>query len=841
MKITIPELSLVVLIGASGSGKSTFARKHFRPTEVLSSDYFRALIGDSEANQEVTQDAFDTLHFVAAKRLAGKRLTVIDATNVQPDARRPLLALARQYHYLVSAIVFDLPADVCQARNQQRPERNFGPHVVRGHVRLLRQSLRTLQREGFKAVHVLSSVEEVEQAIVERVPLWTDRRGEHGPFDIIGDVHGCFDELIALMQQLGYTADVDGILHHPEGRKALFVGDLVDRGPRTPDVLRLVMRMVEAGRAMCVVGNHDQKLCRALHGGGVKVTHGLQASLDQLAGESEEFRKRTQTFLDRLLSHYVLDDGRLVVAHAGLRENLQGRASGEVRSFALYGETTGERDDYGLPVRLDWAAEYRGKSMVVYGHTPVAEPSWVNNTINIDTGCVFGGRLTALRYPERELLSVPAAQTYCEHPRPLVPATPAPVDDLLDLDDVLGKRIVETRLQGRLTVREEQARAALEVMSRFALDPRWLVYLPPTMSPTETSKRPGLLEHPAEAFTYFADRGVAQVVCQEKHMGSRAVVVICRDAETASKRFGIDDPLGGACYTRTGRRFFDGAGVEAELFGIVRAALDRAGLWERFRSDWFVFDCELMPWSAKAQALLRQQYAAVGCASRIALAEAVTALGQLDGQPGAAELRTRLSEKATTAEAFTAAYRRYCWPVTSVGDLKLAPFHLLASEGAVHVNRDHVWHMEQLAELCAAAPGVLTATPCKLIDLSNDTSREEGMRWWEELTDRGGEGMVVKPIDFVPASHGRDRVQPALKCRGREYLRIIYGPDYTMPEHLERLRERGLGHKRSLASREFALGVEALERFVRREPLRRVHECVFALLALESDPIDPRL
>ncbi len=841
MKITIPELSLVVLIGPSGSGKSTFARKHFKPTEVLSSDYFRALVGDSETNQEVTQDAFETLHYVTSKRLAGKRLTVVDATNVQADARKPLLELARKYHYLVSAIVLDVPAELCITRNLQRPDRDFGPHVVRGHVRLLRQALRSLQREGFKAVHVLSGVEEIEQAVVERTPLWTDRRHEAGPFDIVGDIHGCFDELMTLLQKLGYMLDADGILIHPEGRKIVFVGDLVDRGPGTPDVLRLVMRTIEAGRALCVAGNHDQKLCRKLRGVNVKVAHGLQASLDQLESESEEFRKSAGTFLDRLLSHYVLDGGRLVVAHAGLREDLQGRASGKVRSFALYGETTGETDEYGLPVRLNWAAEYRGKATVVYGHTPVPEAEWLNNTINIDTGCVFGGKLTALRYPEREVVSVPAAMTYCEPVRPLTPVTPAPADDLLDLDDVVGKRIVETRLHGRVTVREEQAWAALEVMSRFALDPRWLVYLPPTMSPTETSRAPGLLEHPAEAFTYYSDRGVSQVVCQEKHMGSRAIVAICRDAEAAHQRFGIDDPLGGVCFTRTGRRFFDDAVVEGELFAIVRAALDRAGFWERFRSDWFVLDCELMPWSAKAQALLRQQYAAVGSASRAALPAAVTALHQSSEQPGAGELLARFDEKAKDAEAFTAAYRRYCWPVHSVGDLKLAPFHLLASEGAVHIDKNHVWHMEQLAELCRAAEGVLTATPCRLIDLTSETSREEGIRWWEELTGRGGEGMVVKPLDFVPASTGRDKVQPALKCRGREYLRIIYGPDYTMPEHLDRLRQRGLGHKRSLAAREFALGVEALERFVRQEALRRVHECVFALLALESEPIDPRL
>lgn len=218
-----------------------------------------------------------------------------------------------------------------------------------------------------------------------------------------------------------------------------------------------------------------------------------------------------------------------------------------------------------------------------------------------------------------------------------------------------------------------------------------------------------------------------------------------------------------------------------------------------------------------------------------------------DGAKEAAALLERYREGARSAEQFVAAYRRYCWPVNSVADYRLAPFHLLASEGAVHVDKDHLWHMRTVAQLArpdggggADAGGVVRATATKLVDLGDPSSEEEGVRWWEGLTTRGGEGMVVKPLDFI-ARGPRGLVQPAVKCRGRAYLRIIYGPHYTMPEHLDRLRSRGLGAKRSLALREFALGVEALERFVRREPLRRVHECVFGVLAMESEPVDPRL
>ncbi len=423
MPITIPTLSLVILVGASGSGKSSFARQHFLSTEVISSDYCRGLVADDENDQSATGDAFDVLHYIAAKRLAAGRLTVIDATNVQPEARRPLLALAKEHDALAVAIVLNLPEGLCQERNRTRPDRQFGPHVIRNQTRSLRQSLRGLEREGFRYTYVLRSPEEVADATIVRQPLWNDRRDDHGPFDIIGDIHGCRDELLALLDRLGYTVLPVGdgyAITPPEGRKVVFLGDVVDRGPDSLGVLRLVMGMVAAGTALCVPGNHDAKLLRQLRGRNVQLTHGLAETVAQLAATTPDERTRIAGFLDGLIGHYVLDGGKLVVAHAGMKERYQGRGSGRVREFALYGETTGETDEFGLPVRHNWATEYRGAAAVVYGHTPVPEPDWLNNTINIDTGCVFGGRLTALRWPERELVTVPAQHTYAEPARPFL-------------------------------------------------------------------------------------------------------------------------------------------------------------------------------------------------------------------------------------------------------------------------------------------------------------------------------------------------------------------------------------------------------------------------------------
>ncbi|WP_149202155.1 polynucleotide kinase-phosphatase [Actinotalea subterranea] len=857
--LAVPDLSLVVLVGASGSGKSTFAAQHFGRFEVLSSDFCRGLVSNDENSQAATKAAFEVLHTIAGKRLDAGLLTVVDATNVQPEARKGLVALARAHDVLPVAIVLDVPEAVCLERNRARADRDLDAHVIGRQRQQLRRSLRSLGREGFRTVHVLDGADEVAAATIVRTPLRSDLRDDHGPFDAIGDVHGCRAELESLLDALGYVVvrddagrPVDAV--HPEGRRAIFLGDLVDRGPDSPGVLRLVMGMVDAGHALAVPGNHENKLVRALDGRQVQVSHGLAETLAQLSGEPDEFRRAVREFCDTLVAHLVLDDGRLVVAHAGLKEAYHGRASGRVRSFALYGDTTGETDEYGLPVRLPWADEYRGRAMVLYGHTPTPVATWVNNTMCLDTGCVFGGHLTALRYPEKEVVQVPAERVHYEPARPF-PSAGEAADagttaggrrdpDVLDVTDVMGKRVVETRHHGRVTVAETNAVGALEVMSRFAVDPRWLLYLPPTMSPCATAPDGDLLEHPREAFAHYRSDGVGQVVCEEKHMGSRAVVLVCRDAE-AARGFAMPDGVTGVVHTRTGRPFFGPALTEG-LLAVVRDAATAAGLWNVRGDDtetgWLLLDCELMPWSVKAEDLLRTQYAGVGAAARTALPAAVAAL-ELASAAGLPvdELLRRTRSRADNADGYVKAYRRYVWPVDGLDGVHLAPFQLLAADGATFADRDHLWHLDVADRLVAADPtGLLQTTRRLVVDVTDEDSVAAGITWWEELTAAGGEGMVVKPSANLVT--GRRRLaQPGVKVRGREYLRIIYGPDYTEPANLERLRSRNLGHKRSLALREYALGLEALERFVAGEPIWRVHEAVFAVLALESEPIDPRL
>jgi protein phosphatase len=845
--LAIPDMSLVVLIGATGSGKSTFAHKHFKSTAVLSSDYFRGLVADDENDQSASTEAFDALHYVLGKRLAAGRVTVVDATNVQASGRSALVAIARKHHVLPVAIVLDMPESLCVARNAERPDRNFGDHVIRRHRGDLKRSLRGLSREGFRRVHVLHTPEEVEAAELVIEPLLNDKRSETGPFDVIGDVHGCRAELEYLLGKLGYVVERDASgravnASHPDGRRVVFVGDLVDRGPDSPGVLRLAMGMVDSGNAFCICGNHEDKLSRALAGRKVTISHGLAETLQQLDAESEEFRAQAREFVGNLVAHYVLDGGRLVVSHAGLPESYHGRASGAVRSFALYGDTTGETDEFGLPVRYPWANDYRGRATVLYGHTPTIDAEWVNGTMCLDTGCVFGGRLTALRYPERQVVSVPARRVWYEPVKPLAPlASVAPAGsvgrrepDVLVLGDVVGKRIVETRYHPRVTVPPERTAAALEVMSRFAVDPHWLLYLPPTMSPSATTSEEGLLEHPREAFEGYRAEGVEHVACEEKHMGSRAVVLVCRDS--AQSRFGIDG--GGMVYTRTGRWFFPPDLTEA-LLGRVRAAV--GVLWDELDTDWLLLDAELLPWSAKAGGLLTQQYGPVGAAAVAGLSASLAALSHTrDRGIDVADLVAGVESRADNAARYRDAYRRYCWSTDGLDGVTLAPFAVLAAEGQSFATRPHSWHLEMADRLVTSDPELFTPTARFEVDTTDERSVRAGIDWWTEVTATGGEGMVVKPMANVTRSE-QGLVQPGVKVRGREYLRIIYGPDYTEVRHLEQLRKRSLRHKRSLALREYALGLEALDRLADGEPLWRIHECVFAVLALESEPVDPRL
>jgi protein phosphatase len=850
MKITIPNFALFVLIGSTGSGKSSFARKHFLETEIVSSDTCRALVSDDETDLAATKDAFDLLHYTASIRLKRRLLTVIDATSVKREDRAKLVQLARKYHALPVALVLDIDPKICHERNQNRPNRDFGEHVPRNHSKALRRGLRGLQKEGFRQVQIMKSPEEVDALSIERQPLWTDNREVDGPFDIIGDVHGCFEELTELLGTLGYQIDPFEVgseelirARHPEGRTAFFVGDITDRGPRNIDALRLVMGMCDEGSGRCVIGNHDFKLNKWLKGRNVTVNHGLETTVSEMEQASEAFRKQVSDFIWDLRSHAWLAGGKLVIAHAGLKEEMHGRGSGHVRNFAMFGETTGEIDEFGLPVRLEWARDYRGEADVVFGHTPMAEAEWLNHTMCIDTGCVFGGKLTALRWPERETVSVPAKTQYAIPAKPLGGdqglSAQQDHDRLLYFDDYATKMRIETRFKSTLQIPEENSLAALEVMSRYAVDPRWLIYLPPTMAACPTAPEGPFLERPEQAMDHYAARGVTDLVVEEKHMGSRALLVVTKDAEAAAKRFGVEDGKAGVVFTRTGRPFFIDEAMEAAVVARLSAAMQASGLWAQLETDWVLLDAEIMPWSAKAQGLLKQQYLPTVAAAEQSATALLDVLAQAGQRDGLSALRDKAEQRLKNAQAMGKTIDGYCWDAEALDAHRIAPFHILASEGRVYIDAPHTWHMETIATLAEADP-ILQPTGWRQINLENTAERDAVVEWWITHTAAGGEGLVFKPTAFLVRGE-KGLIQPAMKVRGQDYLRIIYGPDYDLPENIERLRQRGLGRKFSLAEREFKLGFEGLHRFVEGQPLSKVHECALAVLALESEPVDPRL
>ncbi|PQZ92891.1 polynucleotide kinase-phosphatase [Arthrobacter sp. MYb227] len=838
-QIRIPEAGLVLLVGVSGSGKSTFAAKHFGQYEVLSSDTFRGLVGNDPNDQTVTAAAFEALNFVASKRLEAGLLTVVDATNVQQSARENLIEVARSQDSLVSAIVLDVSARTAKDRNELRGERAVAPAVIDRQHKQLKKSLRSMRKEGYARVQILSTEEEIENAVIERHKLLNDFREDHGPFDVIGDVHGCLDELLLLLDSLGYqlTYDEQGRAidaEHPEGRRVIFVGDLVDRGQDSAGVLRLAMGMVGNGHALCVPGNHEAKMVRALRGHNVVLNHGLDKTMEELKNQEEGFARKVLDFCDSLVSHLVLDDGKLVVAHAGLIEKYHGRASKRVRAFALYGQVTGEVDEFGLPVRQMWANEYRGEAMVLYGHMAFRDVEWINNTACLDTGCVFGGALSAMRYPERELVQIPAKEKYCEPSRPLEsPLGPEREPGVLSMEDVSGTLWLKAKGMGTVKINEAQAAGALETMSRFAIDPRWLRYLPPTMSPSESSTVPGYLEHPQEAFEYYKRQGITEVVCEEKHMGSRAAMLLARDP----KRFDAPEGWLGTLHTRTGRQFLE---TEHERVVLQQAhdAVEKAGLWDELNTDWLMLDGELMPWSLKAESLIQDTYASVA-ASAIAATDASVVVLERAASSGidVSALLPRTKSQQSSTRAFRESYRRY---VGSPDELRFAAFQVLAAEGASFETKDHGWHLAISDRLAAAGPELFSNTRNLRVDLSQDSDVEAAIQWWEDLTAAGSEGMVVKPwVNLTKAKRGW--VQPGIKVRGKEYLRLIYGPDYLEEINLERLRQRATDRKRNRALQEYFLGIEALRLTAAGEPLWKVHQMVFGVLALESEPLDPRL
>jgi polynucleotide kinase-phosphatase len=863
MQIILPYAGIVLLVGPSNSGKSTLLRdlienKKIMPSEVISSDEFRVLVSDIEfidwrdrpkdeadglfdEYQNISKEAFSMMDSVIEARCRLNKLTFVDATHLQPDDRKKYIALAKRSYVPIVAIVLDIPQDVLLERDKER-DNPRGNRRIKQQYQVFKREKRFIKKEGYKATYFINESKNIE--LIRRInPIEIDVQNG---IDIIGDIHGCYEEMILVLEKLGYQVNEDGLYIHLDGRKFISIGDVMSRGPQSLKTMLFFLKHVKHDLAYMIDSNHGWKIARWLDGKNVTLNHGdekveeeFMAYEKEVSSErAEEIKTALKEFLLQAPSHYVFTKNgvhTLVCTHAGIKDEYIGKQSHDISDFCRYGDTDG-LDDKGKPVRKDWFVHHKTSILIVWGHDPKPQPLLINNTINIDQGAVFGGQLTAFRYPEREFVSVKALEDYSDSmDSPLKKweekrLAPPNIGKFINGYSVLTKEL------GEIQIHQDRVKPAIDTISHFTLPIEQLLYIPPTMSPTPTpSLLVDFLEHPKEAIDYYRSQGIQTLVAEKKHMGSRAILFLCKDKVAGKKYVGAETL--GFIYTRSGRRFFD-VPTEHKLVLNINNDLHRYGYFDKYNTDFIMLDAEIMPWNLKAKELISSQYAHV---SENAILDRRKLKKRLESSvENNEELKVWLEEyrqKLENANTFKEVFQKYCWDILDDHQIQIAPFHVLAHSNETFFNKPHIWHMKMNREF-AEISSLFVETEFKMI--SDDASEDEVIKWWEDMTNEGHEGIVIKPEFFISKNKGK-LLQPAIKVRGRKYLHIIYGMDYLLPKNLERLKKRNTGKKQKLALTEFALGVEGIKRFVTGESLERVHECVLATMAIGSDPVDPRL
>lgn len=861
MKITVPNSGIVLLIGASNSGKTTLLNNWIRektilPSEVISSDDYRLVVGDTSFIQwtgkpkdeadslydqyyAISREAFHTMDNVVEARCRLNKLTFIDATHLFVDDRKRYIALAKKHHVPIVGVVLDIPQDILLARDELREDPR-GKKKIKQQYQNFKREKRSIKKEEFKSSFFVQADEEIELERMDH-PLLVDV--EHG-IDLIGDIHGCYDELIILLEKLGYEENDAALYLHPKGRKFMSVGDVMSRGPESLKTMLFFQRHIAQGLAYMTDSNHGWKIARWLDGRSVTLNYGDE-KVEQEFKEYEkayglektvDTKEMLKNFLLQAPSHYVLMKNGVptaVCAHAGIKDEFIGKQSPDVQDFCRYGDSSG-LNEKGKPIREDWFVHHKGSMVIIWGHDPKPQPLVINNTINIDQGVVFGGQLTAFRYPEKEFISVQAANDYS-----------GPLDNPLkewekkrfdapNIEKFIEGYSVQTEQLGDVQIHHDIVKSAIDTVSHYTVPIEQLLYIPPTMSPTpESSQLPEFLEHPNEAIEYYRNHGIETLIAEKKHMGSRAVLLLFKDKESAKKSIGYE--MEGVIYSRSGRRFFDKI-TDQKIVRELNEELTQKGYFDKYETDFVLLDAEIMPWNLKAKELISSQYAHV---SENALLDRKKVLEKLNDSEhvNVKNWIVEYEEKLTNANTFKEVFQKYCWDIEGTDAIQIAPFHVLAHSNETFFHKPHTWHMEMNKEF-AADSSLFVTTEYKII--SDALSEQEVIAWWEEMTINGHEGIVIKPETYIPTYRGK-LIQPAIKVRGRKYLHIIYGMDYLSTLNLERLKKRNTSKKQKLALKEFALGVEGIKRFVNGESIERVHECVLATLAMESDPVDPRL
>lgn len=863
--ITIPHAGIVLLMGASNSGKSTLIeqlkqQQYIGEYESLSSDQFRQMVGDTDyidwrrpsreegeviyqQYKRISDQAFKVMQDLLIARCRLNKLTIVDATHLQPEDRAVYITLGKRYHVPVILIALDISEQTLIERDQHR-EHPRGRQRVKQQAHQFRKSIKGLRSEGFGSVYIIkehqyADVQWERSANPMLIELTTG-------IDIIGDIHGCYDEMIELIQRLGYLADSEGLYRHPEGRKLVSVGDIMSRGPKSLETMIFWQKHLAAQLAWMVDSNHGWKIARYLEGRQVTMSHGDEQMIEAFqqyeaihgTEDTTVLKEQLKNMLLSTSSHLVFTQHgvqRLVVAHAGIRDDFIGKDSKRIDDYCRYGDIDGT-DEAGKPIRKDWFADHTSGQWIVWGHDPRPQPTTVNQTINIDQGVVFGGMLTGYRYPEQTFISVKAYADYAQDPNsPLVRweegrfAPPS-------LSRLIDGYTVQTTVYGEVKVRSEFVKTALDTISHYTIPLEELIYIPPTMTPPPLAAvDENYLEHPAEAISYYRAHEVNTMIAEKKHMGSRAIVLLFRDEQAAIPYIGR--PLHGTIYTRTGRAFFQNE-LEREVLLTLQQQLQQAGYFEKYQTDFVLMDTEIVPWNLKARELIASQY---GHVSEAATMDRDYIVNQLrKAQSTGATVSEWIAEwtvKQQNATIFRETFQQYCWDTDGMEGIRIAPFHILAHSTGAFMDQTHEWHMKHAEELAQYSDWFMT-TEYRII--TDEHSEQDVIQWWQQLTADGHEGIVIKP-EKMTMHYRKQLIQPAIKVRGQKYLHMIYGMDYLHPHNLSRLKQRKTRKKERHALMEFALSVESVERFVRRDRLEHIHECVLAALSLESDAVDPRL
>lgn len=876
---------VIILSGPSSTGKSHFCKTYFSPSQVLSSDAFRIMVSDDEvcsfkpneslvtfddqdkkrfdllenaAFRTVSEDAFHLLNHALEIRAKHNRFTVVDATTLWAEDIEQYVEICHKYHVPCSVIFFE--ADLSQTLhfNSLRPYPR-GANKIKHQFQLfkkLTQNKKRLGQSGIRSMYHMLPTED-HNVVIEQTNL-TIPIGNG--LDVLGDGHGLLESRVNIIEKGGYIKGSDGLFRHPDGRKLVYLNDETSRGKlpmdgvkfgKYPSIAMAVMMMehVKAGLAYAVDSNHNFKIWRWLEGKNVTMAHGDEDVVSEFESfELEhgpeftfELKKQLAHFLRQLPAHLIIEDRgiwRAVVTHAGIQDQMIGKQSKIINDYCRFGPTDGFCED-GRPNRLDWTKSHRNGMLVIWGHEPHDKVVVHNDAVNVDTGGFCGHYLSMFRYPEMQVVQEKVNQCFVDESNNPILRRLANRFSPLSLQSFIHGFDVETPL-GKFHANSRNVQSVLELTSTKTAPIEEIVYIPPTMSPTPTtSDLPDYLEHPMDAFDYYKNHGIQRVICEKKHMGSRAVLCLFKDREAGVEYFG--KPTLGSILSRNGVRFFT---KENEENLLQRLCFELAPYFEQHRTKFILIDAEVMPWNLKASGLIDKQYALTAHA---AIADRTTRLKALE--EFAENHSTDISEeiqiakqKLDNANSFQKAYEFYCWSADSqtMSGVQIAPFHILAFSNESHFDKDHVWHMEQSKYLSELSTLFVTTEHC-IVTLEDDKQIKDATTWWEDMTSNGHEGMVVKPLDFITKNDKGQVLQPAIKVRGREYLRIIYGMDYLEPHNLKVLKKRSVKGKMKNALKEFHLSIESVRRFMEKDSLERIHECVLASLSYENDEIDPRL